>query len=87
MKLKGIELKGTYKVKFSDERVDVYDEKDIPIYTELSNGDWVKREFDDKGNTVYYENSDGKIIDKRTKELTIEEIEKLLGYKIKIKGE
>ena len=48
---------------------------------------WSKSEYDEKGNMIYYENSNGKIIDKRVKELTIEEIEKLLGYKIKIKGE
>ena len=42
---------------------------------------------------IYFENSNGEIIDKRVKddeqvkELTIEEIEELLGYKIKIKGE
>ena len=40
-----------------------------------------------KGNETYFESSNSKIIDKRVKELTIEEIEKLLGYKIKIKGE
>ena len=43
--------------------------------------------YDEKGNEIYYENSDGIIIDERVKELTIEEIENLLGYKIKIKGE
>ena len=43
--------------------------------------------YDEKGNGIYFENSDGIIIDKRVKELTIEEIEKLLGYKIKIKEE
>ena len=29
----------------------------------------------------------GEIFDKRVKELTIKQIEKLLGYKIKVKGE
>jgi len=66
MKLKGIELKGTYKVICYATWFEVYNEK---------------------GNMIYYENSNGKIIDERVKELTIEEIEKLLGYKIKIKGE
>ena len=129
MKLKGIELKGTYKVKFSDKWFEVYNEKDNLIYGENSDGDWVKNEhdangkriylensngywskseYDEKGNPVYYENSDGiwhkieydekgnliyfensggYIDDKRPKELSIEEIEELLGYKIKIKGE
>jgi len=40
----------------------------------------------EKGAT-YYEDSDGEIFDKRVKELTIKQIEKLLGYKIKVKGE
>ena len=66
MKLKGIELKGTYEFRCDTTSFEVYDEK---------------------GNEIYRENSKGKIIDERVKELTIEEIEKLLGYKIKIKGE
>ena len=53
---------------------------------ENSNGYWSKWEYDKKGNMIYYENSDGEIIDVREKELTIEQIEELLGYKIKIKG-
>ena len=47
----------------------------------------LKRNMTKKGNLIYYENSFGYILDKRVKELTVEEIEKLLGYKIKIKGE
>ena len=129
MKLKGIELKGTYKVRYYDTGFEVYNEKGNVIYRENSNGSWskyeynekgneiyfedingfwseseydekgneiyrenskgywAKWEYDEKGNEIYRENSKGKIIDKRVKELTIEEIEKLLGYKIKIKGE
>ncbi|MFA5749589.1 MAG: hypothetical protein WC927_05860 [Bacilli bacterium] len=108
MKLKGIELKGTYKVICYATSFEVYNEKDNVIYFEDSNGYWSKweydekdhricyedsnsywekSEYDEKGNMIYYENSNGKIIDERVKELTIEEIEKLLGYKIKIKGE
>ena len=64
-----------------------YDEKGNQIYYEDSNGYWDKREYNENGNEIHYENSKGEIIDKRVKELTIEEIEKLLGYKIKIKGE
>ena len=64
-----------------------YDEKGNVIYFEDNEGYWAKWEYDEKGNEIYYENSNGKIIDNRAKELTIEEIEKLLGYKIKIKGE
>jgi hydroxymethylpyrimidine pyrophosphatase-like HAD family hydrolase len=29
------------------------------IYIEKSDGDWVKREYDDKGNNIYQERSDG----------------------------
>ena len=64
-----------------------YDEKGNVIYYENSNGYWSKREYDEKGNEIYFEDSKGEIIDARVKELTIEQIEKLLGYKIKIKGE
>ena len=108
MKLKGIELQGTYKVIYYVTSFAVYDEKgnkiyfeDIKgswskweydekgnvIYFENSNGCWSKSKHNEKGNVIYYENKNGKFIDIRVKELTIEEIEKLLGYKIKIKGE
>ena len=108
MKLKGIELKGTYKFECCATSFEVYDEKGNRIYSEDSNGYWFKRDYDEKGNPIYYEDSngywdkseynekgkriyfedsDGEIIDERVKELTTEEIEKLLGYKIKIKGE
>ena len=71
-----------------------YDKKGDMICFESSNGYWAKWENDKKGNMIYYKNSEGIIIDERVsmeigrnyKELTIEEIEKLLGYKIKIKG-
>ena len=85
MKLKGIELNGTYKVDFNDAWFEVYN--DNLIYTEYRNGDWTKREYDEKGDVIYYEDSAGNIVDKRVKELTVKEIEKLLGYKVKIKGE
>lgn len=108
MKLKGIELKGTYKVNFYDMYFEVYNERNNPIYIghsngswskseydekgnkiyrEYSDGYWVKSEYNEKGNQIYFENSNGEIVDKRIKELTIKGIEKLLGYKIKIKGE
>ena len=64
-----------------------YNEKGNEIYFENSDGCWSKSKHNEKGKAIYYENSKGKIIDERVKELTIEEIEKLLGYKIKIKGE
>ena len=94
MKLKGIELKGIYKVEYCSTWFKIYNKKGNAIYYEDSNGYWAKWENDKKGNMIYYKNSEGIIIDERVsmeigrnyKELTIEEIEKLLGYKIKIKG-
>ena len=35
------------------------------IYFENSNGHWFKREYDQNGNEIYYEDSDGRIVDKR----------------------
>ena len=108
MKLKGIELNGTYNVIYYITSFVVYDERGRAIYFEDSDGYWVKSEYNEKGNELYSENSDGfwvkseydekdkrtyykdsygKIIVERVKELTIEQIENLLGYKIKIKGE
>ena len=87
MKLKGIELKGTYKVAFSCAWFEVYDDKGNRIYYENSDGKWFKKEYDEKGDEIYYEDSDGEFMDNRVKELTVSDIEKLLGYKIKIKGE
>ena len=67
-----------------------YDKKGNEIYIENSEGYWEKSYFENSNGyweRSYFENSNGKIIDNRVKELTIEEIEELLGYKIKIKGE
>jgi len=87
MKLKGIELKGTYKVKFEDNWLQVYDEKGNQTYYENRYGHWAKREYDDNGNQIYYEDSYEVVIDRRPKpikELTVNEISKLLGYEVKI---
>jgi hypothetical protein len=37
------------------------------IYIENSLGGWVRREWDSQGNEIYWEDSDGKIIDNRPK--------------------
>jgi hypothetical protein len=37
------------------------------IYWENSNGFWVKREYDSKGNEIYYEDSKGNVEDYRPK--------------------
>ena len=62
-----------------------YDERNNTTCYEDSDGFWFKNEYDEKGNLIYREDADGYVVDKRIKELTIEEIERLLGYRIKIK--
>ena len=37
------------------------------IYWENSDGGWVKREYDSQGNLIYFETSNGRIIDNRPK--------------------
>ena len=64
-----------------------YDKQGNITYFENSNKYREKREFDKNGDVTYFENSKGIIIDNRFKEMTVAEIEKELGYKIKIKGE
>jgi len=59
MKLKGIELKGTYEVEFDATWFEVYDENDNLIYFENSDGYWIKNVYDERHNVIYYENSDG----------------------------
>ncbi|MDD4321708.1 MAG: hypothetical protein PHH31_09235 [Acidaminococcaceae bacterium] len=59
MKLKGIELNGTYKVVYYATCFEIYDEKDNIIYYENNNGYWSKSEYDEKGNTIYYESGNG----------------------------
>jgi hypothetical protein len=52
------------------------------IYGENSNGYWEKREYDEQGNMIYWENSKGVIIENRLKkkvtiELTQEQLDKI----------
>ena len=67
MKLKGIELRGPYKVEFDDMWFEVYDDKDNRIYYEDSDGYWTKNEYDERDNLIYYEDSAGNIVDNRIK--------------------
>jgi len=87
MKLKGIELKGTYKVNFYDDYFEVYNAKGEPFYYEDQGGYMSVKEYDQKTNQLYYDNGSEGAVDEHVKELTIKEIERLLGYKIKIKEE
>jgi uncharacterized protein RhaS with RHS repeats len=54
-----IELKGSYKLDVRDDWFKVLGEHENMIYYEYSDGDWVKREYDEKGNLIYGENSNG----------------------------
>ena len=49
-----------------------------------SNGYWCESTYDSNGNELTYKNSDGVTRGFDAKELTVEEIQKELGYKIKI---
>ena len=44
------------------------------IYFEGSKGYWAKRECDSQGNEIYYENSNGEIVDNRPKPCENKEI-------------
>ena len=48
-----------------------YDSKNMEVYREYSDGYWAKMEWDSEFNQSYFEDSKGRIIDKRTPE-TIE---------------
>jgi hypothetical protein len=55
------------------------------FYLEDSDGYWRKYEYDDQGNEIYLEDSDGLIVDKCPKpiiELTLEDIAKLKGVDV-----
>jgi hypothetical protein len=40
----------------------IYDENNKRIYSENSDGYWIKKEYDNNGNVIYYENSTNLII-------------------------
>jgi hypothetical protein len=47
----------------------IKDQNGKPIYWESLNSGWAKREHDDRGNQLYYEDSNGFIFDNRTPEI------------------
>jgi hypothetical protein len=64
---------------------EIKDKNSKLIYREVSNGSWFKSEYDDRGNRIRYEDSDGYIVDERPKpmiELTLEDIAKLKGVDV-----
>ena len=56
-----------WNFKTNDEKLVIKDKNGNLIYFEYSNGYWVKREYDSNSNEIYYENSGGRIKDKRPK--------------------
>ena len=66
---------------------EIKDKNNHQIYFEKSGGYWAKKEWDSTG-LIYYEDSNGYIIDKRPKstpEYTMEELIAKVGYEFKIK--
>jgi hypothetical protein len=61
-----------------------YDHNGNEIYYESSTGSWCKKEFDSNRNRIYYENSYGILYDKRSVELTMDEIAKKLGIDVNL---
>ena len=52
----------------------IKDKNGKEIYREASYGYWSKREWDSEGNEIYWENSDGVILDNRPKPCENKEI-------------
>jgi hypothetical protein len=51
----------------------IYNQDELPIYIESISGYWATRNYDSQRNCIYYEDSDGKIVDNRPKnEITID---------------
>ena len=64
-----------------------FDSNNNEIYYEDSDGYWAKKEYDSFG-LIYFEDSNGEIIDNRTKstpEYTMDELIAKVGYEFKIK--
>lgn len=49
--------------------LEINDKNGKRIYWENSDNDWVKREYDSQFNEIYYESSNGRIIDNRPPEI------------------
>jgi hypothetical protein len=54
--------------------LEIKDKNGNQIYLEYSYGYWIKWEYDSKGNKIYFENSDGAIVDNRPKSCENKEI-------------
>lgn len=72
MKLKGIKLKGTYKVKFYDDYFEVCNDKGEPFYYEDQDGYLSVKEYDEINNQLYYGNSSEGVVNEKTKTHSID---------------
>ena len=72
------------KHDFSKGSLYLYDVNRNLIYIEYSDGFWFKREFDSNGKVIYYEDSNGAIIDKRPKGSCNEKVVEIDGKKYKL---
>ena len=54
--------------------LEIRDKNDNLIYLEDSGGGWIKFERDSQGKEIYYEDSNGEILDKRPKSCENKEI-------------
>lgn len=73
--------------KYMEYPIRLFDKNHNEIYFENDNGFWQRREFDKNNSMIYAEDSFGNITNsryKQTKELSIKELEEILGYKVKI---
>lgn len=61
----------------------IYNPDGCPIYIESISGYWAKREYDSRGNEIYFQDSDGEIIDNRPKPYEDKVIE-IEGVKYKL---
>ena len=63
-----------------------YDSEGNETYCEDSNEFWRRYEYDSVGNETYYESSNGvtRGVSREVVEMTMEEVEKLAGKKVKI---
>ena len=59
MKLKGVELKGEYRIVYFNNHFRIFDENNNNIYYENLNGTWSKKKFDKNYNMIYFEDSGG----------------------------
>ena len=59
-----------------------YDSNGKETYYESSKGLWSKYEYDSNLNEIYHETNEGVILDKRVKELTLDQIAEKFGIEV-----